>query len=602
MNSTKATSDGSLGSQTDNAKIRRASDWFRHHVTLFGEPYTLDDDQVRAAIDTHKNTLVTARAGSGKTRVIVAKVAYLVAHGLANLDEIAIFMFNRTAAAEVNTRIAAVKVDGRGLSQNAVDEGARQSSQELSATNGERPKCSSARNDGPEQTGSAKNDTPHTICIASTFHKFALDLAKLAGEHPEIISSGEQDNLIRSFLQEVLSESHLKLSPKERQEMLGIVNNFITRAGQYYPGYSGLKTLQQKVQTYCNNSENLVRNIRFHQISFAVYQKYLSALRSPKIDFNLLMHVATELLHDSACPSAVCQRIAPLKYILIDEYQDFSYLFFALVQAMRGLAPAAHLFCVGDDWQAINRFAGSDVNYFINFASYFPEDVINIPLATNYRSHQRIVEYANRYMLTNYNPKAIPAKAFSHKNGKIYHINPNKTRFDFSDLQEDCLGDAQFLLALSQASSGRIPPDKVPPGAARLLKTVLQIICHYPHKNIMLLHRHNFTSFDGVTLSILYGALAQLAVSQGIMTKTVFAKQVRCMTMHKSKGLESDAVILLELNRDIIQSAHPHATIFSLFGDTRAAEIADQQRLIYVALTRAKQRLYLLSTDQLPVI
>lgn len=115
MSSAKATSDGGLGPQTDNAKIRQASDWFKHHVTLFGEPYTLDDDQVRAAIDTHKNTLVTARAGSGKTRVIVAKVAYLVAHGLANLDEIAIFMFNRTAAAEVNTRIAAVKVDGVDL-------------------------------------------------------------------------------------------------------------------------------------------------------------------------------------------------------------------------------------------------------------------------------------------------------------------------------------------------------------------------------------------------------------------------------------------------------------------------------------------------------
>ena len=90
MNYPKIALDSNLGSQIDNAKIQQASDWFRNHVTLFGAPYTLDDDQVRAAIDTHKNTLVTARAGSGKTRVIVAKVAYLVAHGLASLDEIAI--------------------------------------------------------------------------------------------------------------------------------------------------------------------------------------------------------------------------------------------------------------------------------------------------------------------------------------------------------------------------------------------------------------------------------------------------------------------------------------------------------------------------------
>lgn len=280
----------------------------------------------------------------------------------------------------------------------------------------------------------------------------------------------------------------------------------------------------------------------------------------------------------------------------------FPIFFFALVQAMRQLAPHAHLFCVGDDWQAINRFAGSDVNYFINFAEYFPEDVVNIPLATNYRSARRIVEQANRYMLNNYDAQATPAKAFNRKNGKIYYLNPNQTRFDVSDLQEDCLGDGQILLALSQATHGAISPEKIPIDAARLLKTVIKIVRRHARQNIMLLHRHNFTSFDGITLEIFVCALRQLSIEQGIMTPDEFDRRVRCMTMHKSKGLESDVVILLELDREIVQNTHPHATIFELFGDTRAAEIADQQRLIYVALTRAKQRLYLLSTDKHPPV
>ena len=48
-------------------------DWFAEHFALDGKPYTLDLDQARAVLDNHKNTLVVARAGSGKTRVIVAK-------------------------------------------------------------------------------------------------------------------------------------------------------------------------------------------------------------------------------------------------------------------------------------------------------------------------------------------------------------------------------------------------------------------------------------------------------------------------------------------------------------------------------------------------
>lgn len=548
--------------------ITNASNWFRNHVTLFSQPYTLDNDQVRAVIDNHKNTLVTARAGSGKTRVIVAKVAYLVAHGLAKLDEIAIFMFNRTAAAEVNQRIAEVEVDNIPLAS-----------------------ISSAH--------------VRDVAPASTFHKFALDLVKLAGERPEIISTEEHDALIAQLLRQTLDELHLKLSPKDQQELLGITNNFITRAGQYYPGYNGLQSLESQVSQYCaehHNQPEFAKNIRFHQVSLDIYRKYLAALHAPKIDFNLLMATATELLSSSNCPDALCQRIRPLKYILIDEYQDFSYLFFALVQAMRKIAPEAHLFCVGDDWQAINRFAGSDVNYFINFAQFFPEDPVNIPLATNYRSDRRIVERANQYMLTNYNPEATPARAFSRKHGKIYHCNPNKMRFNRSDLAEDCLGDGQILLALSQAIAGKIPPEKVPIGAAILLKLVLRIVQRHPHDDIMLLHRHNFTSFDGITLEIFLLALRHLTLTRGIMSATAFNQRVRCMTMHKSKGLESDIVILLEMNRDIIQNQHPHATIFQLFGDTREAEIADQQRLIYVALTRAKHKLYLLSTDQPPIL
>ena len=63
----------------DFGSLEDFKSWFESHVSLGGKPYTLDLDQARAVFDNHKNTLVTARAGSGKTRVIVDKIAYLVA-------------------------------------------------------------------------------------------------------------------------------------------------------------------------------------------------------------------------------------------------------------------------------------------------------------------------------------------------------------------------------------------------------------------------------------------------------------------------------------------------------------------------------------------
>lgn len=552
--------------------LEQVLDWFRHHVTLDCEPYTLDSDQARAVLDSHKNTLVTARAGSGKTRVIVAKVAYLVSKCQLSLSDIAIFMFNRTAAAEVNQRIATVRVDGRALSS------------------------------GP-------------VTVASTFHKFALDIVKMAGEKPQIISEAEQSALIQASLKRAIATSGQKVPPSEYSDFLKLTASFIARAGQKYCGEAGLAELTRAVQSHLAKLPPSDQSVRIHQLAFASYRYYLEALRPPRTDFNLLMTRATTLLTRSTSQpdNPIFRRFQNLRYILVDEYQDFSYLFFVIIQALRLVCPRAHLFAVGDDWQAINRFAGSDVDYFLNFANYFPEDPANIPLMTNYRSDRAIVENANDYMLAHYDPAASRAVPFSHKKGKIIRQNYAKIRFDLSDFQEDCLGDGRYLAALFEvitqdtADSPETPAN--PPAVslahlkeylpiAQLLKATARIVKKHPHEQIMLLHRHNFTSVPSITLPIFTLALKNFLVREAILTPAAFDRQIRTMTMHKSKGLESDIVIFLELNRDQVLSEHPHATIFSIFGDDLATEKADQHRLLYVALTRAKHRLYLLSSDR----
>ncbi len=544
----------------DFSNVEEFQAWFAAHVSSGGKPYTLDLDQARAVLDNHKNTLVTARAGSGKTRVIVAKVAYLIATHQAELSQIAVFMFNRTAAAEVNERISGVEIDGISV-------------------------------------GELNHDKP--IKVASTFHKFALDTVKLSGEHPQLISESQHDNIIKQAVRKVVTETGRKLPSAEYTEILRLANSFIARAGQQYVGENGLAMLCEDVHKYINThdgDDNYTSRVFLHKICLASYQEYLLALNFPQIDFNILMARATRLLQQSSAENnPALRRVARLKYIMVDEYQDFSYLFFGIIATMRQNCPAAHLFAVGDDWQAINRFAGSNVKYFIDFARYFPEDVVNIPLSTNYRSDRKIVEHANRYMLRNYDAKANKAIPFSRKKGKIKIINPAKTKFQSDDLQEDALGDARYQLTLADVCGG-VP--QYYKESAQLLKTITKIAKHHRKEQILLLHRHNFTSFPNVTLENLHQAFRHTLIAEGIMTAAQADAQIRAMTMHKSKGLESDVVILLELNREQVLSSHPHATIFELFGDTLEAEKADQHRLLYVALTRAKHHLYLLSSDK----
>jgi len=63
-------------------------------------------------------------------------------------------------------------------------------------------------------------------------------------------------------------------------------------------------------------------------------------------------------------------QLNELKWLMVDEYQDFSQLFYSLIKAIRENNSDVKLFCVGDDWQAINAFAGSNLCYFADFRKY----------------------------------------------------------------------------------------------------------------------------------------------------------------------------------------------------------------------------------------
>lgn len=545
--------------------------WFAEHVMLHGAPYTLDCDQAQAVCDQHTNTLVVARAGSGKTRVIVAKAIFLVYVRNYTWRELLIFMFNRAAAAEVNQRLAEVVVNQRPIAKQPLQ-------------------------------------------VASTFHKFALDVLKGSGRAPQIISSELQTDYLRQAFTKALGPK--RLHPTARAEAFKLTQSFIARAGQSYPTHADLPALKSALQ---QSLLTATPSQAFYQkLGFAAYAHYLQQFQPPQLDFNQLLAAAAQELQTQAasftCAAATTSTAitaaaatastastapttpatpVPLRYLMIDEYQDFSLPFFRLAQALRALYPELRLFAVGDDWQAINRFAGSDVRYFTDFKHFFPEDSTIIPLLTNYRSRRRIVENANRFMLTHYDPQALPAKTFQRRRGRITTLRPEKLRYDPTDLEEDALSDGRFGKLLPR----QLPTSQQKP-AGQLLKQLFLLIKRHPRASFLILHRHNFTTYPGLDLIKLQQALTQLAASEQVLTPVAFRSQIRFLTIHKSKGLEADIVVLLEFNRDLLLAPHPHGSLFTVFGDNRTQEAADQARLLYVALTRAKERLYLLTSDR----
>lgn len=108
------------------------------------------------------------------------------------------------------------------------------------------------------------------------------------------------------------------------------------------------------------------------------------------IDFADMINLSTEKVSDGF-------QVHPYQYIIIDEYQDISFARYKLVKAILDQTKAK-LLCVGDDWQSIYRFAGSDITLFTHFQEYFGASAI-LRLEQTYRNAQQLIDEAGRFVM-----------------------------------------------------------------------------------------------------------------------------------------------------------------------------------------------------------
>ena len=157
---------------------------------------------------------------------------------------------------------------------------------------------------------------------------------------------------------------------------------------------------------------------KFLSLARGFYVAYLERLSATgEEDFNGLMQRAAEAINTGQTlfkRKSGSGDLTDLRYVCIDEFQDFSDLFYRLLDTIRKQNPEIELFCVGDDWQAINGFAGSDLRFFKNFEEYIGESR-QLYISTNYRSSNAIIAVGNALMAG----LGKPAIAHKKSSGKV---------------------------------------------------------------------------------------------------------------------------------------------------------------------------------------
>ncbi len=343
------------------------------------------------------------------------------------------------------------------------------------------------------------------------------------------------------------------------------IANFITIAKTY-----GLSPEDTEARLEEKNWDS--KQKAFANLVLPVFAKYEEILKSyDKIDFEDMINRAIDELDKN--PTL---RADVYDHILIDEYQDISAQRNNLIEKLMERNPNCKLFCVGDDWQSIMAFSGSNVNFFVNFGEYFEDPAITI-ISTNYRSNKTIVD-AGASLIKNNTCCQIqkPTKAENEDIKPIEILaSPHKNGYEYEYIQqiaEDCVNRI-----IKYLQKGYSPRDILV--LSRCMRSRIK-------------SRYKFLS--SIQTFIKKAKQNKLDLACGHADAT---NRVRLLTAHKSKGLESKVVFLL----NVTKGTHGFPCDIE---DSKIFELArldypsqnhreEERRLFYVAMTRAIDDLYI---------
>lgn len=450
----------------------------------------IDEEQREVILDDSDNLIVVAGAGSGKTTTIAGKIKYLVDIKKVKPKEILIISLTNKAIDELKNRInVEFGIDAK-------------------------------------------------IC---TFHKLAYDMLKMEDIRyrintdfekitKEIIKKNKDTNTIIKFLRK--DKTYKMMDDKT-------LNSFDTLTNFTMNNIKMIKALNV--------------NIKKIKTTNKITLKYIEYLEEIMNEYNKKMKDNYELDYDDLILKASTLKNIKLnyKYIFVDEYQDISMNRFILLKnIIEKINPKTIV--VGDDFQTIFSFAGSNIDLFINFQKEMNAKLLKI--TNTYRNSQQLIDTAGSFVMKNteqikkelYSTKSLnyPIKIYGYKN-------------DFNE---------KFLIILDRLISS-----------------------YGEQKNILILGRYKD--------DILKIRSRKLIVKE---EKIIYMKYpntiIRFMTIHSSKGLGYDNIIIINFSNDYrgfpsnIKNNNIYNDIFHTSYNQN-----EERRLFYVALTRTKNEVNILT-------
>ena len=300
----------------------------------------LNDSQKLPTVHKNGPIMVIAGAGSGKTRVLTYRIAYLMEKGVDPFSILALTFTNK-AAREMKERIASIVGDSKAKS-----------------------------------------------LWMGTFHSIFARILRSEAEYLgyssnfSIYDTQDSERLISSIIKELKLDKDLYKFRNIRNRISSLKNNLVT------------------VNAYLNNSELIQHDKETRKPMFGkIYQTYVNrCFKASAMDFDDLLLKTNELLN--RFPEVLNKYQQRFKYIHVDEYQDTNHSQYLIVKS---LADKFENICVvGDDAQSIYGFRGANIENILSFQKDYPNSSV-YRLEQNYRSTQNIVNAANSVISKNLN-------------------------------------------------------------------------------------------------------------------------------------------------------------------------------------------------------